>query len=1126
MCLDSIAAKGLSDILTYWFPKKSRVDQLSKLLSGYADVARLGLEDAREHIPHLSEKLGEAQSHADFPKSQIPRWLWLASQYRLHAASEVAIATRAAAALQVLSMVVEKPHLSLTDVQDLNWVLEVTVAALAPLVGPADLRGCLSENELGAIDAYLAGFQDVEPFDREAVAHAIKPQLRLLTTFGGVGDLTSIEAKIAALLDAAERRGDSYKPARAALHYLADEDDVVTDRTGVIGLVDDIYVIEWAYAAVESQTRCLPLLEAMLRRWPFVGSAGLAASGSELDRYAQYVCCAALFTLFGPTSGALVLRESGAFPIIAAVAAGLEAARLQAGNFAEELTLWEIGDPITISDGTTSFHAVFDGIISVGAHTRYKVRVGDAGSITVGDEVLPYLSRSGRAYKRLSRGQDILLWLKDRNVDSLAHLTGTGRRRPERHETILLVGPRWKLDEYLGLITPLDTSPPALLGARWIDSHGDSSDLGGSATDRPLIYACADAATACELVADPPAHISCWRIIVDGARLGRNLHAILSTTDRLNKASVCIFAELHDREATAGLHEQGLRGLWYLEDQDVLVPPSTHFSGGAADNQLTRFLTRQSNHWTAVQSFHADTDEFLEAVAECLESHASMARGDPALQVLNLSVASFLRRAIGIPLVNDGYLDDEAIRLTRSIMAQASMLSVYDEGAHRFRDLFGQFLASGIRLSDRRGPLERIASEAASSERMAVVCRSAPIAGRCRDQSCSDPTLARYDWMTLEMLRRSAPYDRVVVPGWVDRETMREVGANGYGAITDIILLPFERRWYDKTRNAARRWERQLENDTARILKDISETEFAQPPALWREQLRLRHDTSGPPQDAQDIDDETPTEYIEARALEVLVAAFPKAAAFQQPVKAQLVLFEEPGAYALLPPNGQVIVLRNEGVDQVSTNRSGSAEKQLFVSVSALQPGMLLALPETTDRDLIDARADQLLVDAGSVRAAADRWKHALKRHFDAGLDTYSSFSLRMSEAGQSRDAFTIRSWANDTRSIAPRNYRTVVPLLARLTDDAELTEGGDATISAIDQIYRARARAAELLIGQIFSGVLDLSGSHLEIAVSGRRLTFGLHKVEQCAGILDVPIDLVGRARNFAEMPKQALGG
>jgi len=1121
-----MAAGEGAHVLTYWFPKKSRVDQLSKLLAGYAEVARLGLKDAREHIPHLSEKLRDAQNHADFPKSQIPRWLWLASQYRLNSASEEAIATRAAAALQVLSMMVEKPQLSHADVQDLNWVLEVTLAALAPLVGPADLRGCLSESELVAIDAHLAGFEEVEPFDRGAMAQAIEPQLRLLATFGGVGDLTSIEAKIAALLNAAERPGDPYKPARAALQYLADEDDVVTDRTGVIGLVDDIYVIEWAYAAVESQTRCLPLLEAMLRRWPFVGSAGLAASGTELDRYAQYVCCAALFTLFGPSSGALVLRERGAFPIIAAVAAGLEAARLQAGNFAEELTLWEVGDPITISDGTTSFHATFDGMISVGTHIRYKIRVGDNGSITVGDEVLPYLSRSGRAYKRLSRGQDILLWLKDRNVDSLTHLTGTGRRRPERHEAILLVGPRWKLEEYLDLISPLDTPPPALLGARWIDAHGNASDLRGSATDRPLLYTCADATTASDLVADPPAHISCWRIIVDGARLGRNLHAILSTSAQLDNASICIFAELHDREATAGFHEQGLRGLWYLEDQDVVVPPSTHSSSSPVPNPLTRFLARQSNHWTASQSIHAETDGFLEAVAECLESHAGVIRDDPALQALDLSVATFLRRTIGVPLANDAFIDDDATRLTRSIMAQASMLSVYDVGARRLRELFGQFLAGDVKLSDRRVPLERIASEAPSSQRMAVVCRSAPIASRCRDQSLSDPTLVRYDWMTLETLRRSAPYDRVIIPGWVDRETMREVGANGYGATTDIILLPFERRWYDKTHNAARRWERRLEHDTARILKDISEREFALPPARWREQLELRHKTSAPPPDAQDIEEETPVEHIEARALEALVSALPKAAANQQQTKAQLVLFEEPGTYALLPPNGQVIVLRNDGVVQDSASKSASAERQLFVSVSALQHGMLLALPETTDRDLIDARADQLLTDAGSVRAAADRWKQALKRHFDAGFDTYSSFSLRMSEAGQSRDAFTIRSWANDTRSIAPRNYRTVVPLLARLTEDRELTEGCDATISAIDQIYRARARAAELLIGQIFNGELDLSGSQVEITVSGRRLTFGLHKVERCAGIREVPIDLMGRARSFVEMPTQAVGG
>jgi len=1110
--------------LSYWFPKKSRVNQLSRLLVGFETAARLDLSDAPKHISYLSEKLSEAQHHGDFPKAQIIRWLWLASQYRLYATTDVVIASRAASALQFLSTTVEKPSLSSADIQDLNWVLEATVAAIAPFVGSTDLRACLSERELVQIDTYIATFDDGDPFNRAAIELLIEPKLRLLATFSGIEDLISIQAKTSALLDAAERAGIEYAPARAALHYLADEDDVVVDRSGVVGLVDDIYVVEWAYAAVESQTRCLPLLEEMLRRWPFVGTATIGNSENNLDRYAQYVCCAGLFALFVQKSGLLVVRENGPFPILAAVVASLEAARLQAGNFATELTLWKNGDPITISDGTTTFNAVFGGLIRVGENTRYKVCVGQSGSITVGEEVLPYLSRSAREHKRLSRGQDILHWLKDRNVDNLVHLTGAGRRRPERHEAILLVGPRWKLDEYLHLITPLDTAPPALLGTRWVDSHGDATDWRGSVTDRPLLYTCADAATASELLTDPPAHISSWRVIVDGARLGRNLNAILSTTGKLDNISICVFAELHDRESTRALDEQGTMFTWYLEDQDVQVPPRAHLPVKTGSDPLERFLGRQSNHWVANHSFHAETDDFLEAVAEILESMPKPADGDLAIQSLHFSVTSFLRRAIGIPLVDRAQDDLEMTRLTQSIVAQSSILSAYDEGARHLRELFGRFQADSVKLSDRRSALERIAQGARSGEKMAVVCRSIPIADRCRDQSLNDPALARYDWLTLDALRRCAPYNRVVIPGWVNRETMREVASNGYGATTDLILLPFERRWYDKTLSAARRWERQLEQGASQFLKSVFDSEFASPPVLWREQFQLRHTPPKSQQNAQDMDDDTPVEYVEARALEALIAALPKGDESQQHAMAQLVLFEQQGSYALLPPNGQVIVLRTGDADHVLANAGVGGEKQLLVNVSALQPGMLLALPETTDRDLIDARADQLLVNAGSVRDTADRWKQALRRHFEAGRDTYVSFSRKIGEAGQSRDPFTIKSWATDTRSIAPRSFRIVVPLLARLTQDPQLTEGVDETISAIDQIYRARTRAAELLIEQIFSGEIDLSAPRLEISVSDHRLCFGLYKVERCAGIRDVPVDFIGRIRNFTDLQNMAF--
>lgn len=1078
-------------------------------------VARSQLDNSAEYLSHISLQLGRAQNRADFPIGQIPRWLWLASQFRLSAEAESIVAAKAAAALHFLEQVIDRPELSTEDIQDLNWVLESTVRILGSIVGPADLRGCLSEDELARIDDYLVAYEDEWPFDIVTIEIAVEMQMRLLLSFVGVGDIASLDTKVAILLEAATREGTEYTPARAALRYLANVEDVVCDRSGVLGLIDDIYVIEWAYAAVESQTRCLPLLEAMLRRWPFVASTGLAARGQPLDRYAQYVSCATLFTLFGSTSGVLVLRETGAFPMIASVAAGLEAARLQSENFAEELELWKDNDPVTISDGTTTFHAVFAGTTKIGGQKRYKLHVADSGTISVSTEILPYISRSSRRYKRLSQGRHILGWLKDRNVDSLTHLTGSGKRRPERYQAILLVGPRWKLDEYLNLITPFGATPPTLLGARWIDAQGNSVDLSGSATDRPLLYACADPSVASDLVADPPEYIASWRIVVDGARAGRTLHAALSTSSRIDQVSLCVLAELHEREATEGLCKQGLRNLWYLEDQDVTVPPTAHAGKSREANPLARFLGRQSNHWVGTQTLRSETNDFLEAVADWLENQTSQNRDDPALQALDLSVATFLRRVIGQPLSEE---NKDTERLINNVLAQASVLAVYDVGAQRLRELFVQFLAGDAKIADRRAPLTEIANCAPKGETMAVVCRSSPIASRCCELSRGDVMLERFDWLTVEALRRAAPYDRVVIPGWLDRQAMREISANGYGAQTELLLLPFEHRWYERVLAAARRWERRLEHDTALLLRHISDTALAAPTMRWREQTRRRMEVISAPAAEAAVDDEPHTDFIEARAVEALVRALPHASDNHTYATAQLVLFDDPGTYALLPPQGQVIALQIPQPAPNQHRKVGSAERQLLISVSALEPGMLLALPETTDRDLIDARADQLLPEAHNTRAAADCWKRALKRHIDSGEDSFQSFARRMAEAGEPRDAATIRSWAGDTRSIAPRSFRRVVPLLATLTGDNELSSSIPATLAAIDQIYRARAQAAELLLQEIFSNKLDLSGSRLALTVGGHPLSFGLHRVERCAGLRDVPADLIGRAARFSE--------
>ena len=98
--------------------------------------------------------------------------------------------------------------------------------------------------------------------------------------------MDGVVVKADALFEASARNGKEGAAARAALLYLADEDDAVGDAFGVLGLLDDVYVIDWAYAVVEGLTWCLPLLLAFLDQWPFVADLALAGTPPmPLDRF-------------------------------------------------------------------------------------------------------------------------------------------------------------------------------------------------------------------------------------------------------------------------------------------------------------------------------------------------------------------------------------------------------------------------------------------------------------------------------------------------------------------------------------------------------------------------------------------------------------------------------------------------------------------------------------------------------------------------------------------------------------------------------------------------------------------------------------------------------------------------
>jgi hypothetical protein len=65
----------------------------------------------------------------------------------------------------------------------------------------------------------------------------------------------------------------------------------------------------------------------------------------------------------------------------------------------------------------------------------------------------------------------------------------------------------------------------------------------------------------------------------------------------------------------------------------------------------------------------------------------------------------------------------------------------------------------------------------------------------------------------MDDLRKYAPVRHLIIPGWLDRMSMREIANNGYSEHVELILFPFEQRWLRATLDANRKWERNVCQD-------------------------------------------------------------------------------------------------------------------------------------------------------------------------------------------------------------------------------------------------------------------------------------------------------------------------
>ncbi|PNY37249.1 hypothetical protein C2E31_08800 [Rhodopirellula baltica] len=119
----------------------------------------------------------------------------------------------------------------------------------------------------------------------------------------------------------------------------------------------------------------------------------------------------------------------------------------------------------------------------------------------------------------------------------------------------------------------------------------------------------------------------------------------------------------------------------------------------------------------------------------------------------------------------------------------------------------------------------------------------------------------------------------------------------------------------------------------------------------------------------------------------------------------------------------------------------------------------------TKSRDLIREVADELIEDG--QREISGLWRVALRNYMSEHSVSDESMCSKLRAAGCNSQAQAISNWIRDDGMIAPQQYRTDVPIIAKVTDDEALKSQLKAVVEAIRNVRSAHQQKAPRLIAK-----------------------------------------------------------
>ena len=862
--------------------------------------------------------------------------------------------------------------------------------------------------------------------------------------------------------------------AGAALSYLVTPGDAIHDSMGMVGYLDDAFILATAVEMIDPQREpWLDLLDSIVEVWPFLNGLVFhdAAGSQPASEYLiinSALACQELRSQDDPGRLALVVPFVGPTPLLVAVLAALGSIQQWISSGTSPLT-FSAGDTVRIDNAG---RAHFEGFEEIGGRQFFGLSwwSKSRGKWSPASKKLPieHLQRltpaameerpRGPVTSNMDRSRGTLGALE--YIFDLPHppaeiapgrrvvLVTQSTRARQLADTLFLCGHRLTSALPVGHVMGDGEIRP------WSDRFTGSD---------PVLLVVSDLDDAVETIEENPDNVGLVIVDLQGTNTSR-----AAGLAHLAGGEVPILAisRESDEPALELLQEQDFTFWeWTPEELHELVWPRSLVS---ERNLLSRYERRvRTLIRTTPEVISVSFPEAATAFEELGQLRALLPRrgGDLPAELdtaLEVSTTACFRL---LQFSNLSTLSEEHLVRERKTLAQLDQLvsgsafltpqerEAVSTVASTIRTALEVVRSGSPRTAIIREILERRPDLRVFVRNSRIADEMAPELGISRDRFVE--TVSRPG----EDLRGGA-----LIAGWLNQKRMRRLLHPPVASPLVVVLYEVEKRWFDAMRLRMSRAQarRRSTGRRERLFPTISG---------WK---AIASHTSTVETPAPDTESELELlDWHEITARRNVALGRATNSDSEPECETRLVWFSD-GSCAFLTP-GRRLPVATHLLDAIG---DGSADEDTQLEekrVEDLQVGDLVLFVRGAPRDVIRSAADRLLPDG--ARTTAGIWRTALVQFADDHGLSAIELAHMLGNAGCRRHPQTVSNWLRNEQLIAPRRALTTdLDAIAEVTGDDRLVKNLDRCKAAIHTVRSAHMRASR----ELAMAVMRRVGEHL----------------------------------------------